>query len=80
MLDPLDFLARLAAPIPPPKFHMLRYHGVLAAHAKDRAPVVPRPAPEPSEPAQLRLAFDGKVKKLEVEPDTKGTSRLPKTS
>ena len=77
LLDPLDFLARLAALIPPPKFHTLRYHGVLAAHAKDRARVVPGPAPEPSEPAQLGLAFDGKVKKLGVEPDTKGSTRHP---
>lgn len=27
--------------IPPPRFHMLRYHGVLAAHAKHRREVVP---------------------------------------
>ena len=77
LLDPLDFLARLAALIPPPNFHQLRYHGVLAAHAKDRARVVPGPAPEPSEPAQLRLAFDGEATKLELEPGVKSRSRHP---
>jgi Putative transposase len=59
LLDPLDLLARLVALIPPPRFHMLRYHGVLAAHAKARAEVVPgQAASSPSEPVQLGLAFD----------------------
>ncbi|WP_373422446.1 transposase [Enhygromyxa salina] len=31
LLEPLDLLARLCALIPPPRFHMLRDHGVLAA-------------------------------------------------
>ncbi|MFT5357122.1 MAG: hypothetical protein ACI9KE_004353 [Polyangiales bacterium] len=48
LLDPLDFISRLrlletpCALIPPPRFHMLRYHGVLAGHSRDRAEVVPR--------------------------------------
>ncbi|WP_106089402.1 transposase [Enhygromyxa salina] len=33
LLAPLDLIARLCALIPPPRLHMLRYHGVLAAHA-----------------------------------------------
>jgi len=32
-----DLIARLVALIPPPHFHMLRYHGVLAAHARTDA-------------------------------------------
>jgi hypothetical protein len=55
ILEPLDFIARLVALIPPPRFHMLRYHGVLAAHAKHRHEVVPGRAPEPAKPIQLRL-------------------------
>ncbi|WP_181197644.1 transposase, partial [Enhygromyxa salina] len=31
LLAPLDLIARLCALIPPPRFHMIRYHGVLAA-------------------------------------------------
>jgi hypothetical protein len=54
LLDPLDFIARLAALVPPPRFHMLRYHGVLAAHAAARAKVVPGREP-PSPPPQLLL-------------------------
>ena len=59
VLEPLDLVARLVALVPPPRFHMLRYHGVLAAHAKARAEVVPgRAASAPSEPVQLGLGFE----------------------
>jgi hypothetical protein len=27
VLQPLDFIARLVAAIPPPRFHMTRFHG-----------------------------------------------------
>ena len=33
--------ARLAAIVPPPRWHLVRYHGVLAANANERAEVVP---------------------------------------
>jgi len=36
VLGPIEFLRRLAALIPPPRFHTLRYHGLFAAAAKDR--------------------------------------------
>jgi hypothetical protein len=52
-LEPFDLLARICALIPPPRFNMVRYHGVLSAHAKLRAEVVPTP-PEP-EPDPLQL-------------------------
>ena len=42
VLEPLDLLARVCALIPPPRFHMIRYHGVLSSHAKARAEVVPQ--------------------------------------
>ena len=75
VLDPLDFIARLVALIPPPHFNMLRYHGVLAARAKARAEVVPGPSEEP-EPAQLRLVFDAKAEPG-VEVEVKRSSRHP---
>ncbi len=40
LLDPLDLIARLSTLIPPPRFPMIRYHGVLAGHAKARTEVV----------------------------------------
>jgi hypothetical protein len=41
VLHPLDFIARLSALIPPPRFHTLRYHGCFAPHSKVRSEVVP---------------------------------------
>jgi len=44
-LDPLSLLRRLAASVPPPRSHTVRYAGVLGAASKWRALVVP-PLPE----------------------------------
>jgi hypothetical protein len=43
VFEPLDLIARLCAMVPPPWFHMIRFHGLLAPHAKLRAEVVPSP-------------------------------------
>ena len=45
---------------------MIRYHGVLAAHAKARPEVVPGPVAVATEPTQIRLSFDGEATELEV--------------
>ncbi|PRQ08354.1 transposase [Enhygromyxa salina] len=65
LLAPLDLIARLCALIPPPRFHMLRYHGVLAAHAKARPEVVPGPEPKRAEPTQIPLSLAGDPTALE---------------
>ena len=39
----LDLIIRLIAAIPPPRFHLVRYFGVLASHSKFRPEVVPKP-------------------------------------
>jgi hypothetical protein len=41
VLEPLDFLARLAALVPPPRVHLTRYHGVFAPNAALRAAITP---------------------------------------
>jgi hypothetical protein len=46
--DPLTFIERLAALVPPPRAHQLTYHGVLAPASEWRDLVVPKP-PRPSE-------------------------------
>ena len=38
---PSELIDRLAALVPPPRFHMVRYHGVLASRSKYRSRVVP---------------------------------------
>jgi hypothetical protein len=47
-MDPLSLLCRLAATVPPPRFHTVRYAGVLSSHAKWRSLVVPKPAADAS--------------------------------
>jgi hypothetical protein len=44
-LDPLSLLCRLVALVPAPRFHTVRYFGVLAAAAKWRPLIVPKPGP-----------------------------------
>jgi hypothetical protein len=45
VLQPLDLIARLCAMIPPPRFNMIRFHGVFAPNAKLRSEVVPKKEP-----------------------------------
>ena len=40
-LDPLDFIARLATRVPPPRRHLTRYYGVLAPNSSLRALITP---------------------------------------
>jgi len=40
--EPLELLERLVALVPPPGFHRVRYHGVLAPAAPERPAVVPK--------------------------------------
>ncbi|CAN5923862.1 hypothetical protein BH11MYX4_BH11MYX4_44440 [soil metagenome] len=42
-MTPLETLARLAAIVPPPRYPLLRFHGVLAPRHRWRARVVPQP-------------------------------------
>ena len=54
VLDPIDFIARLAAPevplaqrarsVPRPRAHLTRYHGVFAPNCKHRHRIIPNPA------------------------------------
>ena len=44
VLTPMEFMQRLAALVPRPRLHLIRFHGVLAPNAKLRSQVVPVPA------------------------------------
>ena len=43
LLEPLQFLRRLAWLVPPPRQHQRRFYGVLAPNAKLRRSIVPHP-------------------------------------
>ena len=45
-------MQRLAALVPRPRLHLIRFHGVLAPHAKLRAAIVPDPVQKTSGPAE----------------------------
>jgi Putative transposase len=72
VMSPLEFMQRLAALVPRPRLHLIRFHGVLAPNAKLRAKVVPKPqeadvAQSPvdlGEPHRLRPAHIGWSKLL----------------
>ena len=49
VMQPQEFMQRLAALVPRPRLHLIRFHGVLAPHAKLRAAVVPDVAQPASE-------------------------------
>ena len=64
-MDPLSLVARLAAAVPPPRFHTVKYAGVLASAHRWRARIAPRkaadqpdapPEPEPDEKPKRRGA------------------------
>lgn len=55
-LEPEAFLRRLACLIPPPRAHMVRYHGVFAPNANARA-LLPPPPPPPQVSLELTPAY-----------------------
>ncbi len=51
MLSPLELIEKLAALVPPPRLKLVRYHGVLAPNASDRAQIVPAPTEQAQQQA-----------------------------
>jgi len=58
VMSPLEFMQRLAALVPRPRLHLIRFHGVLAPHARLRAAVVPG---KPSGPADEHLQASARM-------------------
>jgi hypothetical protein len=46
IMEPMEFMARLAALVPPPRHPLVRYHGVFAPNSPWRVAVVPGPRPQ----------------------------------
>ena len=59
VLDPMNFIARLATLVPRPRAHLTRYHGVFAPNFKHRHRIIPNPVhqsarePHASRPAPM---------------------------
>jgi Putative transposase len=69
VMSPLELMQRLAALVPRPRLHLIRFHGVLAPNAKLRSAIIPSApvnapnaaavhadAPHPSAPVRLSFA------------------------
>jgi Putative transposase len=51
VMSPLEFMQRLAALVPRPRLHLIRFHGVLAPNAKLRCEIIPSPPEQVTEPS-----------------------------
>jgi hypothetical protein len=56
VMSPLEFMQRLAALVPRPRLHLIRFHGVLAPNAKLRPLVVPQDLPAQAQAATVAKA------------------------
>ena len=50
MIYPLEFMQHLAALVPRPRLHLIRFDGVLASNAKLRSEIIPTPVEDANEP------------------------------
>jgi len=73
VMSPLEFMQRLAALVPRPRLHLIRFHGVLAPNAKLRPLVVPQ-----GPPAQAQAAAKCEVEPVQARPHRIGWARLLK--
>jgi putative transposase len=72
--EPQDFMAKLAALIPTPRVHLVRFHGVLGPAAKCRSLVIPTPPSPPalqSDPMSISTCLDS-MPVLDTEVSTEG--------
>jgi Putative transposase len=58
-MAPLEFMQRLAALVPRPRLHLIRFHGVLGPNAKIRGKIIPRPPGPATEPSSEHAPAQG---------------------
>ena len=68
VLDPIEFIARLAALVPRPRAHLTRYHGVFAPNFKHRLRIIPnsvhQSAREPHAPRPAPMSWMQRLKRV----------------
>jgi len=68
LFEPLDFIARLAALVPRPRTHLIRFHGLFAPNARHRRLVVPAPASEGAErgatPTRAQMTWAQRLRRV----------------
>jgi len=64
VMEPLEFMERLAALVPRPRLHLIRFHGVLAPNAKLRSKIVPAPAERAAAPPTDHASAQGETPRM----------------
>ena len=77
-MSPLEFIQRLAALVPRPRLHLIRFHGVLAPNARLRSLVVPQGPPNDEEAASVTAAGPCAVESAQARPGSISWAQLLK--
>src|SRR5215469_11621386 len=64
VMSPAEFMQRLAALMPRPRLHLIRFHGVLAPNAKLRRKIVPARAERATEPPTDHAQGQGETPRM----------------
>jgi uncharacterized protein involved in tolerance to divalent cations len=79
VMTPLEFMQRLAALVPRPRLHLIRFHGVLAPNAKLRPVVVPQGPPAQAQAAtEAAVPAECEVETVQARPHRISWARLLK--
>ncbi len=78
VMSPLQFMQRLAALVPRPRLHLIRFHGVLAPNARLRARVVPQGPETQAQVAEAAMASECDAPAVQARPHRIGWARLLK--
>ena len=79
VMSPLEFMQRLAALVPRPRLHLIRFHGVLAPNAKLRPRVVPQQPPAQAQAAgEAAAPAECEVETAQARPNRVSWARLLK--
>jgi hypothetical protein len=77
-MSPLEFMQRLAALVPQPRLHLIRFHGVLAPNAKLRSLVVPQAPAEAAQTTESATATTAECEIAQARPGHISWARLLK--
>ena len=78
VMSPLEFMQRLAALVPRPRLHLIRFHCVLAPNAKVRPLVVPQGPQLQEQTSDAAAVTEGEVETAQARPQRISWARLPK--
>ncbi|MBK9363632.1 MAG: transposase [Rubrivivax sp.] len=77
-MSPLEFMQRLAALVPRPRLHLIRFHGVLAPNAKLRPLVVPRGPEVQAQATKVAVTDQCEAEMVQARPHRISWARLLK--